>query len=279
MNTHQILTQLQAAYHDTDGLTPPDQAHLPLGTDIQDFLDDCKEVLFPSHAPSITEDTLLKLAQDLQKALTKVVSETERITNAFLTYLPQLRKTLATDAIAHFEGDPAAQSLQEVLLAYPGFAAIVVHRIAHFFYTHQVPLLPRLMSELSHTKTGIDIHPGAQIGDYFCIDHGTGIVIGETSLIGQHVKLYQGVTLGALSVAKNLCASKRHPTIQDHVTIYSGTTILGGETIIGHHTTIGGNVWITASVPAKSKVYLSSDKRQVTKTELITTDANQGFGI
>ncbi len=279
MNKQEILTQLQSAYRDTEGLTPPDHAHLPTVQDIDLFLDECRQTLFPNHASEVTEDTLDRLATNLKKTLRKVVPEPTNIITEFMHILPKLRTTLATDAIAHFEGDPAAQSLQEVLLAYPGFSAIVVHRIAHFFYSHQVPLLPRLMSELSHTKTGIDIHPGAQIGEFFCIDHGTGIVIGETSHIGNHVKLYQGVTLGALSVAKNKCAAKRHPTIQNHVTIYSGTTILGGETTIGHHTIIGGNVWITASVPAKSKVYLSADKRQVIKTELITNDANNGFGI
>jgi len=277
-NLNEIIAQLQVSYNEIKGLTPPDQAHLPSDEEIDTFLSDCRHILFPSKAETITEDTLLAMAKDLRKALEKITPDSETIVSKFLSQLPVLRRTLAKDAQAHYEGDPAAKSLQEVLLTYPGFSAILIHRIAHFFYQENVPLLPRLMSEFSHKETGIDIHPDATIGNYFCIDHGTGIVIGETTHIGNHVKLYQGVTLGALSVTKSLSTTKRHPTIQDRVTIYSGTTILGGETLIGHDTIIGGNVWITASVPAKSKVYLSSDKRQIIKTEL-SGDSFKGEGI
>jgi serine O-acetyltransferase len=150
-----------------------------------------------------------------------------------------------------------------VILAYPGFEAIMVHRLARFFWKREVPLIPRMMSEIVHNRTGIDIHPGAEIGDSFFIDHGTGVVIGETTVIGNYVKLYQGVTLGALSVQKELAGKKRHPTIEDDVTIYSGATILGGETVIGRGSTIGGNVWITGSVPPHSTVYISAGEQVV----------------
>jgi serine O-acetyltransferase len=157
---------------------------------------------------------------------------------------------------AALKGDPAAKSEAEVILSYPGFEAIMVHRLAHFFWKCQVPLIPRMMSEQVHSRTGIDIHPGAEIGESFFIDHGTGVVIGETTVIGKDVKLYQGVTLGALSVKKELADKKRHPTLEDNVTIYSGATILGGETIIGRNSVIGGNVWLTHPVPPDSTVYI-----------------------
>ncbi len=149
-------------------------------------------------------------------------------------------------------GDPAARSIEEIILSYPGPEAILVHRIAHFLHVRGVPIIPRIMSEYIHGKTGIDIHPGATIGESFFIDHGTGVVVGETCIIGNNVKLYQGVTLGALSVKKSMSGKKRHPTIEDDVTIYSGATILGGETVIGKGSTVGGNVWLTESVPAGS---------------------------
>jgi serine O-acetyltransferase len=154
-----------------------------------------------------------------------------------------------------YEGDPAAQSVDEVIGTYPGLLAVSIHRIAHEFYLLGLPVFPRMLSEIAHQRTGIDIHPGASIGKSFCIDHGTGIVIGETARLGDHVKLYQGVTLGALSVDKSLASSKRHPTIEDHVVIYANATILGGETMIGHHSVIGGNVFITESVAPHSVVY------------------------
>ena len=173
----------------------------------------------------------------------------------FFEELPEIRIILKKDLEAAVRGDPAAMSADEVILSYPGFQAIVVHRIAHFFWTRQVPLIPRMMSELVHRRTGIDIHPGAEIGESFFIDHGTGIVFGETTVIGKNVKIYQGVTLGALSVKKGESGKKRHPTIEDNVTIYANATILVGETVIGHDSVIGGNVWIIQSVPPGSKVY------------------------
>ena len=180
------------------------------------------------------------------------------ITDDLLGALPGIRARLHLDVQAAFQGDPAAKSEAEVILSYPGLAAISTHRIAHFLYQKEVPLLPRIMSEYIHHQTGIDIHPGATIGDSFFIDHGTGVVVGETTHIGDHVKIYQGVTLGALSVKKSLARKKRHPTIEDDVTIYAGATILGGNTVIGHDSVIGGNVWLIRSVPPFSRVYNSS---------------------
>jgi serine O-acetyltransferase len=170
-----------------------------------------------------------------------------------------LHQKLEDDLKAIFEFDPAAKSRSEVLISYPGFFAIAIYRIAHEFWKQHVPVLPRMMSEYVHSRTGIDIHPGAQIGERFFIDHGTGIVIGETSVIGNDVKIYQGVTLGALSVSKAEASIKRHPTIGNDVTIYANATILGGGTIIGNGSVIGGNVWITHSIPPNSLVYHKSE--------------------
>ena len=183
------------------------------------------------------------------------VERADRVANAFFDSLPQLRDILCQDLEAIYSGDPAARSREEVLLAYPGFFAITSHRIAHALHQDGVPLIPRIISKNTHRQTGIDIHPGAQIGSGFCIDHGTGIVIGETTQIGKMVKIYQGVTLGALSVKKEQAENKRHPTIGDGVVIYAGATILGGKTVIGENSVIGGNVWITQSLPPNSRVY------------------------
>jgi serine O-acetyltransferase len=179
----------------------------------------------------------------------------ELVVEEFFEELPKIRAALVLDMEAAFRGDPAAKSADEVILSYPGFQAITLHRLAHFFWTRQVPLIPRMMGNMIHSRTGIDIHPGAEIGESFFIDHGTGVVIGETTIIGRNVKLYQGVTLGALSVKKEESGSKRHPTIEDDVTIYSNATVLGGQTVIGRGCTIGGNVWITESVPPHTIIY------------------------
>ncbi len=179
----------------------------------------------------------------------------KEITDKFFNALPGIHQKLEHDIFAMYEGDPAAKSTSEVVRTYPGFYAIAAYRLAHELHRLGVGGIPRVITEHAHSKTGIDIHPAAKIGEHFCIDHGTGIVIGETTFIGNHVKLYQGVTLGALSVDKHDAEKKRHPTIEDHVVIYAGATILGGETIIGHDSVIGGNVWLTRSVPANSKIY------------------------
>lgn len=179
----------------------------------------------------------------------------------FEAQLPEIYEILWQDAEAAYAGDPAAQNLQEVVLAYPGFYGVAAYRIAHYLHGLAIPTLPRLLSEHAHEKTGIDIHPGAKIGRSFFMDHGTGIVIGGTSVIADNVKIYQGVTLGALSVDKSLASTKRHPTIEEGVVIYAGATILGGETIIGRNSVIGGNTWIVESVMPYSVVYNKSSSR------------------
>jgi len=182
----------------------------------------------------------------------------------FLESIPSLRKTLATDVRAAYDGDPAAKSYDEIIFSYPGVFAITVYRVARQLFKSPVPLLPRIMTEHAHSLTGIDIHPGAKIGEGFFIDHGTGVVIGETTVIGKNVRIYQGVTLGALSLPKDagerLRGKKRHPTIEDDVIIYSGATILGGDTVIGTRSVIGGNVWITKSVPPDTKVIMETPR-------------------
>ena len=183
------------------------------------------------------------------------------IVRAFVTALPEVKRLVETDVEAAYEGDPAAMSRMEVVMSYPGLYAVTVHRLAHVLYDLKVPIIPRIMSEMAHSKTGIDIHPGAEIGERFFIDHGTGVVIGETTVIGRNVKLYQGVTLGALSFDKDPVTGalvkgvKRHPNVEDNVVIYAGATILGGKTTIGHDSEIGGSVWLIESVPPNSRVY------------------------
>lgn len=186
-------------------------------------------------------------------------SRGERHALALMRTLPRLREWLEEDVQAAYDGDPAAKSYDEVIFSYPGLRAIMVYRVAHELHRQQTPLLPRLMAEIAHSETGIDIHPAAVIGKRFFIDHGTGVVIGETTVIGDDVKIYQGATLGALSFPKTACGDlvrgvKRHPTIEDNVTIYSGATILGGSTVIGRGSVVGGNVWITQPVPPGTKV-------------------------
>jgi serine O-acetyltransferase len=191
---------------------------------------------------------LIPLEEDLDRSPSELVDE-------FFTQLPEVYKVLLNDAETFLKSDPAATCVEEVILCYPGFYSLLVHRISHILYELKIPVLPRVISEYSHGRTGIDIHPGASIGNNCFIDHGTGIVIGETAEVGNNVKIYQGVTLGALYVEKKLKDKKRHPTIEDDVIIYAGSTILGGNTIVGHNTIIGGNVWLTESVIPFSIVY------------------------
>lgn len=192
-------------------------------------------------------------------ALATTPSEAAHSTARFLSALPDLYDAVLLDAEAHFQGDPAARSVDEVILCYPGFFAVATYRIAHALHSEGVPLIPRIFTEVAHRRSGIDIHPGSKIGASFCIDHGTGVVVGETTEIGCNVKLYQGVTLGALSVQKSLAGAKRHPTLEDRVVVYSNATILGGDTVVGADSVIGGNVWLTESVPPGSKVYHKGD--------------------
>ena len=187
-------------------------------------------------------------------------SQASRITQSIVAELPRIQQVLLTDIEATFDGDPAAANKEEIIFAYPGLFAIFVYRIAHELYLRQVPMIPRMMTEYAHSRTGIDIHPGAQIGPWFFIDHGTGIVIGETTVIGSHVKLYQGVTLGALSPRAGHASlpGKRHPTVCDYVTIYSGASILGGKTVIGEHSVVGGNAFLTDSVADNTRVVITA---------------------
>ena len=184
----------------------------------------------------------------------------ENNTNAFFEAIPRIYDWLNMDIDAIYQGDPAATSRVEVIRSYPGFYAIACYRFAHELFKLGVKIIPRMIAEYAHSRTGIEIHPGAQIGKSFCIDHGTGIVIGATTIIGEHVKMYQGVTLGALSVRKEDAENKRHPTIEDGVVIYAGATILGGQTIVGQGSVIGGNVWITKSVAPGSKIYYQAQQ-------------------
>jgi serine O-acetyltransferase len=194
------------------------------------------------------ENTFLKILASLE------IEDAQKIWNTFRAELPEIRRKLDLDAIAFEKNDPASHCLQEIYLAYPGFHAISIYRLSHALYKLGVYILPRMMSEYIHGITGIDINPGATIGESFYIDHGTGIVIGESAIIGEHVKIYQGVTLGGIQVSKNLASTKRHPTIDDNVTIYANATILGGDIVIGANSIIGANVWITQSVPEDSVV-------------------------
>ncbi|MBK7866186.1 MAG: serine acetyltransferase [Ignavibacteriales bacterium] len=246
------------------------QCLLPLKDESRKFIDKFLKLAFPQYSEKsfgiveeIISSTVL-LMYDLRKLLASVIDEKElvdSITDDFASTLPSIIRSLDMDAEAIYKGDPAARSTDEVILAYPGFYAITIYRIAHELFLLGVPVIPRILSEYAHEKTGIDIHPGAGIGERFCIDHGTGIVIGETTIIGNDVKIYQGVTLGALSVDKSFASIKRHPTIENNVVIYAQAVILGGNTVIGEKSVIGGNAWITESVPANSVVYHKSEVR------------------
>lgn len=233
----------------------------------ENFTEDLFHTLFD--AKSCVETNIDKL----EKAFTEIYNlacfdESKPCANvwdAFLQQLPTLLERLNLDANAFLNFDPASKTIEEVYIAYPGFFAIAIHRFSHELYLLNVPLIPRLMSEYAHGLTGVDIHPGATIGNSFFIDHATGIVIGETCVIKENVKIYQGVTLGALQVSKDLKDVKRHPTVEENVVIYANATILGGDTIIGANSVIGGNVWITASVPKNSFVYHSPETKMKPK--------------
>lgn len=202
-----------------------------------------------------------QLKNEFEAIITAFCGEKERnieVEHFFEETLPEVYQKLMKDAHYFASNDPAATSVREVQVTYPGFFAIAIYRLARELWLQGVPLLPRILTEYAHSRTGIDIHPGAQIGENFMIDHGTGIVIGETTIIGNRVKIYQGVTLGALSVSLDKANTKRHPTIEDEVVIYSGATILGGDTVVGHHSIVGGNVWLTHSIEPYTKVFHKS---------------------
>lgn len=269
---------------------PKNGRSLPNRAVIIDLVRDLRSVIFPGY---FGEDTAARmfpgqftayLLNDFYDRMKKQVEiaflyadqnmekkeaeeKSENICSNFFRQLPEVQKRLLKDVQAGFDGDPAAKSREEIISSYPGLFAIYVYRLAHILYKDKVPYIPRIMTEYAHGKTGIDINPGAEIGDYFFIDHGTGVVIGETTEIGNNVKLYQGVTLGALSTrqGQQLADVKRHPTIRDNVTIYSNSTVLGGETIIGENTIIGGNTFITSSIPANTKVSVKSPELVIKK--------------
>ena len=232
-----------------------------------EFVDGFFEFLFiPERQKKLSEFELSKEFESYKSHLSTLIydviadgEKTQEIANNFFDEIPKVHQALLKDAEAILQYDPAAESIEEVLVAYPGFYATAIYRLSNILWKQGVKILPRVFAEYAHSKTGIDIHPGATIGESFFIDHGTGIVIGESTIIGDNVKIYQGVTLGALSVNKHLAKSKRHPTIEDHVVIYSGATILGGETVIGKNSVIGGNVWLTNSVLPQSIVYHKSE--------------------
>ncbi|MFZ5439976.1 MAG: serine O-acetyltransferase EpsC [Myxococcota bacterium] len=239
-------------------------------------------VLFPHFSPSVVcaEDAVeedVRLVAETLGRLERAVGTLhekmpDRLVERFLAGLPQVHDMLEADARAILEGDPAAKSYDEVVFTYPGFYAIAVYRVAHLLWELGLPLLPRLLTEFAHEKTGIDIHPGATIGRRFCIDHGTGVVVGETTVIGDGVKLYQGVTLGALVVEKSHADRKRHPTIEDEVVIYAGATILGGGTVVGAHSIVAGNAFVTQSIPRNSVVTRKSEIRSRTQGAVVFED-------
>lgn len=233
------------------------------------FINSQISLLFPHFAEKIDNKSVPQEIDSIKNQLIKLINslngsakmDAERVTQNYIEKLPEIHNKLWMDAYAIFEGDPASESIDEVILAYPGFMAILIYRLAHELYQLKVPIIPRIMSEHAHQITGVDIHPGATIGSPFFIDHGTGIVIGETTVIGNNVKIYQGVTLGALSVKKELSHVKRHPTIEDDVIIYAQSVILGGNTVIGKNSVIGGNSWIVQSIPPNSVVNNKNEVR------------------
>lgn len=252
------------------------------------ILNDLHKLTFPGYFASenmsyLSKDdfagyTLSMMAEKLQKQLELAIAYDEKDKDAkeitkiaqeivikFTAQIPQIQELIVKDVQAEFDGDPAAKNLEDIIFSYPGIYAIFVYRYAHALYELQVPYIPRIMTEYAHSETGIDINPGAQIGEYFCIDHGTGIVVGETTIIGSHVKIYQGVTLGALSTraGQALKGSKRHPTIEDNVVIYANTTILGGATVVGENAVVAGNTFVTESIPANSKVASTLPKLEI----------------
>ena len=230
-------------------------------SEINSFLQHLIGILFPERSvfPISNSIELREQLEVVKQKLSDLVTirkgDYDGVLTSFFDQLPATYELLLKDVEAIYQGDPAAKSKREIIYSYPGFYSIAAYRIAHLLHILKVPDLPRAITEIAHSKTGIDIHPGAKIGESFCIDHGTGVVIGETTVIGNSVKLYQGVTLGALSIDARTSEAKRHPTIEDQVVLYAGATILGGTTTVGKGSVIGGNVWLTKSIPPKSTVY------------------------
>jgi len=283
MNLDAIKAALLASYETDGGINHLDGVNLPSQESVNEIARDCMHLLFPGYfeetqlakkdVPNMVEDLLRRIDRRLEVEIEKSlrflkdadpVARARALATQALGMLPDLRKVIRTDVDAAYNGDPAARTYEEIILAYPCVLAISLQRFAHVLYELKVPLLPRMITEFAHERTGIDIHPGAKIGTYFFVDHGTGVVIGETATIGAHVKLYQGVTLGAKSFEVDnqgnpVKGVKRHPDIGDNVTIYAHATILGGDTVIGANSVVGGNVWLLESVPENSIAYFKAD--------------------
>ena len=290
------IRRISENYKESDILCLKKTKHLPSRKEIIDIIKDLRGVVFPgyfeeysvsvAYAEYYAGKRMVDIKQRLYRQLIAAISYSENYNNEeimqkaeeislkFVKKLPDIQQMLLLDVQAGFDGDPAAKSKEEIICSYPGFFAIYVYRLAHELYLENVPFIPRIMTEYAHSKTGIDINPGATIGKYFFIDHGTGVVIGETTIIGDNVKLYQGVTLGALSTRSGqlLRDVKRHPTIGNHVTIYSGASVLGGETVIGDGTVIGGNAFITQSIPANAKVIVKNPEFKIKETKKMSLD-------
>ncbi len=291
-NIGKITDAILTSYRTGGGMNNIDGSNLPSKRAIATICEDLLQLLFPgfhdqepihsAHLLRVTSHRIYSIMDRLKEEVCKSLrlrepgcpeATAEKLLFDFMEAIPAVRELLRTDVEAAFAGDPAASTLDEIIVAYPFIEAIAIQRVAHVLYNLCVPLLPRMMTEWAHSRTGIDIHPGASIGSHFFIDHGTGVVVGETSVIGSHVKLYQGVSLIARSLAggQALRGKKRHPTIEDNVTIYAGTTVMGGDTVIGTGSTIGASVFLTHSIPARSLVFfeekslkiLDKDKRNV----------------
>ena len=283
-----VAKGLTENYASEELFMPKSGRRLPNRSVIIDIVRDLKSIIFPGYFSTDTSATVFpeyyvghrlndiydRLKNQIEIALLyhgeepeEAATHADRTTCGFFEQLPEIQRLLLTDVQAGFDGDPAAKSKEEIIFSYPGLIAIYVYRLAHVLYKEEIPFIPRVMSEYAHGRTGIDINPGATIGEYFFIDHGTGVVVGETTEIGNNVKLYQGVTLGALStrMGQQLANVKRHPTIRDNVTIYSNSTVLGGETVVGENTIIGGNTFITESIPANTKVSAKSPELVIKK--------------
>jgi serine O-acetyltransferase len=290
----EIVRNLLSSYSEVGGINHVDCGNLPSKAAISSFCEDLLHLIFPgfysevavasSELELLTNELVAAIREQLtvevrrslrlKPGLENVQGEAVRQVCGFLMRLPEVRALLQTDVEAAFNGDPAARSYEEIILAYPGLEAIAIQRSAHLLYRSGVPLLPRMMTEWAHSRTGIDIHPGAMLGSHFFIDHGTGVVIGETCEIGSHVKLYQGVGLVAKSLAAGqaLAGKKRHPTLEDHVTIYAGATIVGGDTVIGARSIIGANVFLMESVPP-DMIYALGDQEHRIREKKATVRA------
>jgi serine O-acetyltransferase len=283
MHLDEIKQALLASYRSHGGINHLDGVNLPAQESVNQLATDCMHLLFPGYfedtplterkLPALVDRLLTQIDRRLSTEVAKCLrfakvaeadSEARAIATQVLAQFPELRKIIKTDVDAAYAGDPAARSVEEIILAYPCVLVISLQRLAHVLYDLKVPLLPRMLTEYGHERTGCDIHPGAQLGTHFFIDHGTGVVIGETATVGAHVKLYQGVTLGAKSFevdddGRPVKGVKRHPDIGDHVTVYAHATILGGDTHVGKHSIIGSNVWLMRSIPNDSVAYFKGD--------------------